>query len=262
MKIKIQKGFTKIFKKLTGEKYDLYIKEIHARIDLLEKTIIDLEEKKSLQSAEILELRNQLEKQKNQLDDLAASQVNNINDTIGKYDDRINKISSISDLRDHAISIRLNSLESKFQRNISNYDSVAIAPRTYQFFAQFGEDKWIYENLNIPTKGVFVDVGAADGVLMSNTYFFELNGWDGICIEPDPRNFLEAKKYRKRVENIAISQIEGELDFYMSSFTPDWSGLTKSTDKDEVVKVKSTTLEKVLIQNKITEIDLLSIDTE
>ncbi|MBA3816825.1 MAG: FkbM family methyltransferase, partial [Parachlamydiaceae bacterium] len=35
--------------------------------------------------------------------------------------------------------------------------------------------------------GVFVDIGAYDGKVISNTYFYEKNlGWTGICIEPLP----------------------------------------------------------------------------
>lgn len=33
-----------------------------------------------------------------------------------------------------------------------------------QFFSQFGEDKWIVDNLHYPLSGVFVDVGASDGI--------------------------------------------------------------------------------------------------
>jgi hypothetical protein len=30
-----------------------------------------------------------------------------------------------------------------------------------QYFSQFGEDKWIVDNLRYPLKGIFVDVGQA-----------------------------------------------------------------------------------------------------
>jgi hypothetical protein len=45
-----------------------------------------------------------------------------------------------------------------------------------QYFSQFGEDKWIVDNLHYPLNGVFVDVGASDGVYGNNTYFFEKIG--------------------------------------------------------------------------------------
>ena len=42
-----------------------------------------------------------------------------------------------------------------------------------QFFSQFGEDKLIVDNLHYPLRGVFVDVGASDGISGNNTYFLK-----------------------------------------------------------------------------------------
>lgn len=43
--------------------------------------------------------------------------------------------------------------------------------------------------------GVFFDIGAHDGVSLSNTYFFEKElGWSGICLEPIPEVFERLKK--------------------------------------------------------------------
>ena len=36
--------------------------------------------------------------------------------------------------------------------------------------------------------GFFCEVGANDGLRFSNTYFLESIGWNGVLIEPDPRN--------------------------------------------------------------------------
>ena len=35
------------------------------------------------------------------------------------------------------------------------------------YFGQWGEDRWLVENLVIPASGVFVDIGAGDGVAIS-----------------------------------------------------------------------------------------------
>lgn len=56
------------------------------------------------------------------------------------------------------------------------------------FYAQQGEDEFLYNRLwaNSPG-GTFVDIGAHDGVEISNTYFFEsVMDWTGICVEPHP----------------------------------------------------------------------------
>ena len=55
-------------------------------------------------------------------------------------------------------------------------------------YAQHGEDKLV--ELLLPN-GVnsFVDIGANDGVLFSNTYKFAKMGAKGLCLEPAPRSF-------------------------------------------------------------------------
>lgn len=35
--------------------------------------------------------------------------------------------------------------------------------------------------------GYFVEVGTFDGVHLSNSYSFELGGWNGLCVEASPR---------------------------------------------------------------------------
>lgn len=42
--------------------------------------------------------------------------------------------------------------------------------------------------------GTFIDIGACDGRLNSNTLALTLRGWSGILIEPSPRAFLELQK--------------------------------------------------------------------
>lgn len=37
--------------------------------------------------------------------------------------------------------------------------------------------------------GTFLDIGSNDGETLSNTRALALNGWKGVCVEPDPRAF-------------------------------------------------------------------------
>ncbi len=45
------------------------------------------------------------------------------------------------------------------------------------------QDQWLIEEV-FPgkTDGVFLDIGAGNGVDMSNTYALEQLGWSGICV--------------------------------------------------------------------------------
>jgi FkbM family methyltransferase len=51
-------------------------------------------------------------------------------------------------------------------------------------FAQFGEDVALLRFFGADYQGFYVDVGANDGVLGSNSYLLELHGWRGLLIEP------------------------------------------------------------------------------
>ena len=91
------------------------------------------------------------------------------------------------------------------------------------FHSNYLEDKWISENLDLPEKGFFVDVGASDAIKRSNTYYFEMNGWDGICIEADKFYFSAGEdtegrnnplpKFRKKSIHAAVGEEEKEILF-------------------------------------------------
>lgn len=53
--------------------------------------------------------------------------------------------------------------------------------------------------------GNCIEVGAADGIAVSDTYQFERSGWDTLCVEPMPRYFEQLKNNRKNALNFAIS---------------------------------------------------------
>ena len=138
-----------------------------------------------------------------------------------------------------------------------------------RFHSQFGEDRYIYEHINLPDKGVFVDVGAGHPIKRSNTYFFEKNGWTGICIDTDPYQYELLRKYRANAEWAAISNQEGEIDFsraYLSDYSSligkeKYNSIAKVQFKD-VIRVPCFKLETILTKHKIDHIDILNIDVE
>ena len=46
--------------------------------------------------------------------------------------------------------------------------------------------------------GIFFDIGAYDPIKISNSYHFELNGWDTYCFEANPNLIHNLKKVRKK----------------------------------------------------------------
>jgi hypothetical protein len=69
-------------------------------------------------------------------------------------------------------------------------------------YSQFGEDVFVDDLLGGPTHGVFVDVGAGDGMEISNSRLFREMGWWCVLVEPD-------QKYR-----MGLSQLSGDVSVY------------------------------------------------
>jgi FkbM family methyltransferase len=133
--------------------------------------------------------------------------------------------------------------------------------------------------------GVFVEIGAYDGIRYSNTKFFEdMLDWTGICIEPIPEYFEALQKNRPHsiCVNACVAKEEGKALFQRirsdSFFVEMLSGLIDKYDPKhlvrshreikefggsiELIEVDCVTLNSLLDKYNITHIDYLSIDTE
>lgn len=131
-------------------------------------------------------------------------------------------------------------------------------------FSQHGEDIFINHFLG-KENGFYVDVGAGDGIFLSNTYYFYLKGWRGICIDPDPISFEKLKANRSKdelLDSVICSEV-GTVDFHLTSVYG-WSSLKLDTRvktcHTKTIRVKSTTLNDIMPTD--IEIDLLDIDVE
>jgi len=124
------------------------------------------------------------------------------------------------------------------------------------YHSQYGEDRWIIENLALPAKGTFVEVGAGDGRTFSNSLVFESLGWTGVIVEPDPRRDLAWRKCR--IERCAAASYDGTTAFGQAGCA-DHSGIGRS---GTTIRVPCKRLDTILRGAGIASIDLLSIDTE
>jgi len=52
--------------------------------------------------------------------------------------------------------------------------------------SEFSEDLWIVQNVKLPEKGYYVDLGCAWPVQFSNTAFLRNRGWRGLCVDGNP----------------------------------------------------------------------------
>ena len=126
-----------------------------------------------------------------------------------------------------------------------------------EYNSQEMEDRWIHENVVLPEKGFFLDIGACYPKTISNTEFFETKlGWDGVAIEPDPSYFSELARVRKcKLENVAIHPVNKKM-----WFNPKCNLLLDK--KDDSIEVPCERLDNILNKNKVEKIDLISIDIE
>lgn len=120
------------------------------------------------------------------------------------------------------------------------------------------------------TTGIYVEVGANDGVTQSYTYELEKLGWHGILIEPSKVAFDMCAKDRpnNKLFNCALVASEDmkEIygDFYGSFLASIGGERLNARDhvKGEIYAVPSRTLNSILQELKIESIDLFSLDVE
>ena len=109
------------------------------------------------------------------------------------------------------------------------------------YHSQSGQDKYLdTEVFQGFRRGVFVEVGAWDGLDLSNTAFFEEErGWTGLAIEPLPDRYAALTANRKCATlKCAISDTEGDAEFLvLSGPTSMLSGLTSSYDPRHVSRI-------------------------
>lgn len=131
-------------------------------------------------------------------------------------------------------------------------------------------------------RGIFVDVGAWDGVCFSNTLFFEKERkWRGINIEPLPDKYEQLVVNRPNAINlnVAISDTEGETEFLaISGNTGMLSGIKSNYDprhlqriekettelgtETNTIQVKTRRLDSIFREHNIQRVHYLSIDAE
>eukprot|EP00929_Paragymnodinium_shiwhaense_P007134 TRINITY_DN111081_c0_g1_i1.p1 TRINITY_DN111081_c0_g1~~TRINITY_DN111081_c0_g1_i1.p1 ORF type:complete len:645 (+),score=104.72 TRINITY_DN111081_c0_g1_i1:184-2118(+) len=74
-----------------------------------------------------------------------------------------------------------------------HFEHMCRKNQEHRFMGQWGQDKFLMENVfakdNRRNSGFYVDVGASHPYHLSNTaYFDNCLGWQGVCMEPNPRS--------------------------------------------------------------------------
>jgi FkbM family methyltransferase len=151
------------------------------------------------------------------------------------------------------------------------------------FYSQYNQDKYLEETVFKGFQnGIFVDVGAHDGVSLNNTLYFEKNNkWIGINIEPNKKIFdnLVINRPLSINLNCAVCNNDGETEFLCNTgYTEMLSGIkdtfdpkhlerlqkenTETGSTTEIIKVNTKKLETIFDVYNISYINYLSIDVE
>ena len=122
-----------------------------------------------------------------------------------------------------------------------------------RYFSQYGQDRFVFERFfRGVDRGVFLDVGADDGVDKSNTKFFEELGWTGLCVEPSPSRFSSLRANRRaECLNVAIASRPGEVEFLdMTGWGKGLSGIVAHYDPRHVERIERETTNNPLTASK------------
>jgi FkbM family methyltransferase len=126
------------------------------------------------------------------------------------------------------------------------------------YLSQAGQDKWVADFFHEKRNGYFVDIGAYDGLDISNTYVLEKEfGWTGVCIEPSIRMFKKLRNNRGcRLVNRAAYNRNEIVNF-------DDIGVSSLITGAGKHRVWANTMSAILIDvNAPLVIDYISLDTE
>lgn len=149
----------------------------------------------------------------------------------------------------------------------------AIARRSV---SQLGQDLWVLEKTGYKRNGFFVEFGATDGVLLSNSWLLETEfGWQGICAEPNPKLFAKLRENRQcKTSEACITGLSGKKVNFI--YADVYGGSAEYANNDahgskreayramgQVSTIVGVSLNDFLQQNGAPkDIDYLSVDTE
>ena len=139
-----------------------------------------------------------------------------------------------------------------------------------RFYSQQDEDKYIIQYLlkDKVTDGTFLEIGACDGILYSNTKTLEdFFGFSGILIEPQPGFYNNLIKNRPNCEcyNYAVSDSETPFVEFIGNNAE--GGITESMDVNKYphwapYKVPNIWMKDILAKSRFKYIDFMIIDVE
>lgn len=140
-------------------------------------------------------------------------------------------------------------------------------------FSKSGDDIQLWKLINHSDPGIYVDVGCWHPVKASNSYYFYLRNWKGICIDPNPELKSLYNFYRKHdiFVNSGVGNFSDSLKYYMfdessmNTFSTDF--IDKNNLHSQIIKTIEVPLKplSLILDENIMEndrLDFFDIDVE
>jgi FkbM family methyltransferase len=133
---------------------------------------------------------------------------------------------------------------------------------------QLQENNLVWEFFGCKTKGFFVEVGANDPFMLSQTWVLEQKGWTGVLVEPLATCCADLRRYRNaRIVQVACvaPHQTGKATFHVAGAR---SSLVPNAFDPKVRYKTSETVQALTLTDVLQQvaaprvIDFLSIDTE
>lgn len=149
------------------------------------------------------------------------------------------------------------------------------------YHSQHGQDRYLHERFFRDRRGgVFVEIGALDGLFHSNSLFFERElGWTGVLVEPNPRAFARLEQNRPDCLNLNLAiadRVGTETFLEVEGPLFGWSGLADDIAPEHearmVEHLPPGAISKIPVEVRdlrwlvercgLDQVELMSIDTE
>ena len=133
------------------------------------------------------------------------------------------------------------------------------------FHSQYQQDEYLEHNVfNEYKNGVFMDIGAHDGVSLNNTLYFEKqHNWTGLNVEPIKSVYDKLTVNRPSCINLncAVSDIDGTAQFYCNTgYTEMLSGLKNNYDQRHFTRLNRENRESNSV-TQVIDVETKRIDT-
>lgn len=131
-------------------------------------------------------------------------------------------------------------------------------------YGEFGEDIFINRIFKDIKIGRYVDVGCYHPFKGSLTAQLYKKGWNGINIDLSKSSIDLFNIARKKDINLnlAISDFDGETNYYENSPINQQNSLIKDNDDQIKIKIQCKRLSSILLENHFNKFEYLNIDVE